>query len=56
VTEEGGGRLSRIEPDGKVVVLAEGLGMARDALFLDERTVLVSDRSGGAVWEVTLPR
>ena len=56
VTEEGGGRVSRIQPTGEVVSVAEGLGAARDALFLDERTLLVSDRAGGVVWKVVLPR
>ncbi|HVK04450.1 MAG TPA: hypothetical protein VM490_13315, partial [Armatimonadaceae bacterium] len=56
VTEEGTGRLSRLSADGKTVtVLAEGMGRARDASFLDARTLLVTDREGGAVWKVTLP-
>ncbi len=55
VTEEGNGRLSRLHADGKATVLADGLGKAREALFLDARTVLVSDREGGIVWKVTLP-
>jgi sugar lactone lactonase YvrE len=54
VTEEGTGRLARVAPDGRLTVLAEGLGMAREALVLDERTLLVSDRQGGTVWQVTL--
>jgi len=53
-TEEGG-RLSRVDRAGKVTILAEGLGAARCLLFLDPRTVLVSDRRGGKVWEVRLP-
>ena len=56
VTEEANGRLSRFDEAGKAMVLAEGLGKAREALFLDERTVLVSDREGGIVWKVTLPQ
>jgi glucose/arabinose dehydrogenase len=55
LTEEGNGRLARVAPDGRLTVLAEGLGTARDALFLDARTLLVSDRSGGTIWRVTLP-
>lgn len=53
VTEEGG-RLSRVSPDGKLTVLAEGLGAAREAFFLNARTLLVSDRQGGNIWQVTL--
>jgi virginiamycin B lyase len=53
-TEEGG-RLSRVDAAGKVTILAEGLGAARALLFLDPRTVLVTDRKGGNVWEVRLP-
>lgn len=56
LTEEGNGRLSRITPDGKAVVLAEGMGKAREALLLDDRTILVTDRAGGDIWKVTLPR
>jgi glucose/arabinose dehydrogenase len=55
VTEEGNGRVARVAADGKLTALAEGLGMARDALFLDARTLLVSDRQGGTIWQVTLP-
>lgn len=55
VTEEGNGRLSRLTPEGKAEIVAEGLGSAREAIFLDSRTLLVSDRAGGAVWKVTLP-
>ena len=56
VTEEGNGRVSHVAADGKVTVLAEGLGQARAAVLLDERTLLVTDRKGGDVWKVTLPR
>ncbi len=54
VSEEGG-RVSRLAADGTPTVLAEGLGAAREILFLDARNLLVSDRKGGAVWKVTLP-
>lgn len=55
VTEEGNGRVGEVGPDGQVRVFAEGLGMAREVLFLDERTLLVSDRQGGIVWKLVLP-
>lgn len=55
VTEEGNGRLSRLGTDGKATVVAEGMGKAREVVFLDARTLLVSDREGGTVWKVTLP-
>ena len=32
----------------------ELIGAAREALFLEPRTLLVSDRQGGTVWQVTL--
>jgi hypothetical protein len=55
VTEEGG-RVSRLAADGTPTVLAEGLGAARAILFLNETTMLVTDRRGGDVWEITLPK
>lgn len=56
VTEEGNGRVSRLDAQGKPTVLAEGLGKAREAVFLDAgRTLLVSDRAGGVVWKIVLP-
>jgi glucose/arabinose dehydrogenase len=55
LTEEGW-RLSRVMADGSLHVLAEGLGAARALLFLDARTILVTDRRGDAVWKVTLPQ
>jgi DNA-binding beta-propeller fold protein YncE len=55
VTEEGTGRLSRLTTNGTVEVLAEGMGKAREAVFLDPKTVLVTDRAGGNIWKVTLP-
>lgn len=54
VAEENG-RVSRLAADGTPTVLAEGLGAAREILFLDAHNLLVSDRKGGAVWKVTLP-
>jgi len=56
VTEEGNGRLTRIDAKGKRTVLAEGLGKAREVLVLDPTTLLVSDRGGGVVYKVTLAR
>lgn len=54
VTEEGNGRLSYVSRHGKIVMVAEGLGKAREVLPLDDRTLLVSDRAGGVVWQVQL--
>lgn len=56
LTEEGTGRVSRVAADGSVHPVAEGLGAARTGLFLDARTLLVSDRRGGVVWKITLAR
>jgi glucose/arabinose dehydrogenase len=54
VTEEGkGGRLSSVTPDGKVTLVAEKLGKARDVLLLEDGSLLVTDRGGGIVWRVT---
>lgn len=56
VTEEGSGRVSRLTAEGRrAEVIAEGMGKARDVVFLDSRTLLVSDRAGTIVWKVTLP-
>jgi glucose/arabinose dehydrogenase len=57
VTEEGsGGRVSRLDKDGKATVLATGLGKAREVILLDPFTLLVSDRAGGAIYQIALPR
>lgn len=54
-TDEGeGGKLVRLAADGTGTVVAKGLGRPRDMLFLDAKTVLVSDRDG-TVWKVLLP-
>ena len=55
VAEEGAGRVSRVEADGSLSVVAEGLGQPRGLLFIDPRTLLVADRKGGQIWRVTLP-
>ncbi len=55
VAEEGrGGQLVRLSRDGKPTVVAEKLGRPRGILFLDAKTVLVSNRDGG-VWKIALP-
>jgi glucose/arabinose dehydrogenase len=54
VTEEGTGQLTRLDAEGKGTMVARGLGAAREALFLDATTVLVSDRKGGDIWQVNL--
>lgn len=58
VTEEGnGGRLSRLDPEtGTLTLLASGLGKAREVIFLEPTTLLVSDRGGGTIYKITLPQ
>jgi len=55
VAEEGAGRVSRVEADGSLSVVADGLGQPRGLMFLDPRTLLVADRQGGQIWRVVLP-
>ena len=55
VAEEGAGRIKRIDVHGATTIVAEGLGQARDIEFLDEKTMLVSDRKNGTIWHVKLP-
>lgn len=52
--EGGGGKLVRMSAEGVGTVVAKGLGRPRDMLFLDAKTLLVSDRDG-SVWKVVLP-
>ena len=55
VTDESeGGRLYRVNNLGEKTIVAEGLGRPRGVLFLDAKTVLVSDRNG-KVWKLVLP-
>ncbi len=55
VANEGdGGQLIRLNSEGEKTVVAEKLGRPRGILFLDAKTVLVSDRDGN-VWKVALP-
>lgn len=55
VANEGdGGQLLRLNAEGEKTVVAEKLGRPRGILFLDAKTVLVSNRDGG-VWKVVLP-
>jgi len=56
VAEEGaGGRVARLDREGNATTVVEGLGKPRDILFLDAKTMLVSDREGGQIWKVVLP-
>lgn len=55
VAEEGkGGQLVRVSNTGEKTVVAEKLGRPRGILFLDAKTVLVSNRDGN-IWKVALP-
>ncbi|HEX9996363.1 MAG TPA: hypothetical protein VGB45_04405 [Abditibacterium sp.] len=55
VADEGkGGQLVRLSREGKSTLVAEKLGRPRGILFLDAKTVLVSNRDGN-VWKVALP-
>jgi hypothetical protein len=55
VANEGdGGQLIRLSSEGEKTVVAEKLGRPRGILFLDAKTVLVSNRDGN-VWKVVLP-
>ena len=55
VCDEGdGGRLWRVNNIGEKTIVAEGLGRPRGVLFLDKKTILVSDRNG-KVWKLVLP-
>lgn len=55
VADEGrGGQLVRLSREGKATIVAEKLGRPRGIVFLDAKTVLVSNRDGN-VWKVALP-
>jgi sugar lactone lactonase YvrE len=53
--EEGNGRLVRIDANGSLTVVADGLGEPRDVEFLDAKTALVSDRDSGTIYQIKLP-
>lgn len=58
LTAEGDGSLWRLDPAadrGAPVLLASGLGTAREVLIVGEGEFLVSDRAGGVVYRVTVP-
>jgi DNA-binding beta-propeller fold protein YncE len=55
VTDEGNsGTFSRVSASGEAAVLARDLGKPRGILFLDAKTVLVTNRSG-SIWKLELP-
>lgn len=49
--EDGEGQVVRLDANGKGTIVAEGVGRARNLLFLDAKTALVSDRNGN-VWKL----
>jgi sugar lactone lactonase YvrE len=51
-SEDNDGQLLRLNAQGKATIVAEGLGRARNVLFLDRTTALISDRDGN-VWKLT---
>ncbi|MDF2439586.1 MAG: hypothetical protein JWN98_570 [Abditibacteriota bacterium] len=54
VADEGEtGSLSRVRPDGTVETIATDLGKPRGLLFLDARTLLVTNRQG-SIWRLDL--
>lgn len=55
VANEGdGGQLIRLSAEGEKTVVAEKLGRPRGILFLDAKTVLISNRDGN-IWKIILP-
>ncbi|MBW4698920.1 MAG: hypothetical protein KME03_13670 [Aphanocapsa lilacina HA4352-LM1] len=56
VTDLGRGQLVRLDKQGKPTVVADKLGKPREALFIDESTLLVSDEAGGNVYQVRVSR
>lgn len=54
VTDIGSGQLVRLDKQGKPTVVADKLGKPREALFIDERTLLISDEGEGNVYQVKL--
>jgi sugar lactone lactonase YvrE len=55
VLEEGAGRVARLDAYGAPTVVAEGLGKPRGLVFLNDKTLLVSDQQDGVIWRITLP-
>ncbi len=55
VANEGdGGQLIRLNNEGEKTIVAEKLGRPRGILFLDAKTLLVSNRDGN-IWKILLP-
>ena len=52
--ESNGGRLLRLDDNGKATVVAAELGRPRAIVFTDDKTALVANRDGN-VWKVVLP-